>query len=269
MGGHARLERLARPAIGTYRRQCAREGVDPDVELATARLAHNRTAADWILCRLLTARDGFDPAVPTIEIAAQRVNRRHPVSWWALYALTGIVARLHLAETGDADPRILAALAADPDDNVRWTTAICAQLPETACRDLAHDPCSTVRMMLASNMALPADVAWTLTADPDGTVRAALANQTRDRDIQTSLATSQDVSTRVALARNQRLHHDAAVRLGEDRRVEVRVELARNGATPESVRSWLTTDGAAPVRLACFEGLALAQARDLHQLRHG
>ena len=137
-------------ALAAYRTLCAREGVDPDIELATARLATGHTSTEWITVRL--GRDQF-PDAGIGDGYASRLQLSGLIGrggapdhlWWVtVNALHRPAPRFQLVMRPNCPVRVLTALAADPTPGLRSTVATRPNTPIEIVRLLTADPNTVV-----------------------------------------------------------------------------------------------------------------------------
>ena len=170
------IDTLAQAAIDRYRELVASEGGDPEVELATVRLAGECTISEWVGWRLVCHRYGQNPDEPgSVRYLDDRmitvmVEHEDPFDDVALTALrlTGLDENERAAHAldEDADPELLKALATDGSALVRSWVARNGRSPEDVLGALATDPHPTVRRRLLGNPATPSDALDQLAGDP-------------------------------------------------------------------------------------------------------
>ena len=188
------VDRTVALQIANWRLLADCEGVDPDIEYATARLARRHTEVSWAACRLLAAtRDQHgdtapapDPFTTTLDIPLLHRLYMAP-ELAALCAATGhSTAAKVIVQVPGVRRAVYVRLAQHPDVFVRLALIEHGRLDTDLIRALATDPNPRVRRYLASRGGTPADVLDQLAADPDpqvadGVERYALLRATDQR----------------------------------------------------------------------------------------
>ena len=158
----ARLAALAEPLADLYRATCARDVVEPEVELVAAALAGTPTV-EWMALRVGLAAAGQPAPLPGARAGWDTISRFLSRSPWCVWA--GIA---------------LAALARDAADALLDLTGT-AGCPAELLDILADHPHSVVRYAVAGAGRTRGDTVDRLMRDPDGLVAAA-ARSRRSRD---------------------------------------------------------------------------------------
>lgn len=208
------LEEYAARAVDAYHQLCTTEGTDPDLELATARLAHGLHAWQWIAARLWYAHD------KTTRPKSRTTWTDAEAGYYAYRAFTGqklpdvvalvavhadpetqlIAARrarnpdLILALVDHPDTGVAAAaVAADqtpldklvtrPDlrPHVRAALALHSKLTAAHIDQLTHDPAWQVRASIARHPRVGAERLDRLANDPHPAVRDSVTSHSRAR----------------------------------------------------------------------------------------
>ena len=186
-------------ALAVYRTECAREGVDPDMDLLTGQLAHGVPARRWAALRLAW---GLDPAprlyaTPADILRSARLRggdmHRHAC---AFLAAGTTIERVIVAGSEHCPPELLTILVADPDPVVRRRVAEHTTDPDLLDR-LAGDPEASVRVPLVNNTGCPTSILRLLAGDPHPHVRRAVAcNKRTPCDIVDALMSDPDSTVR-------------------------------------------------------------------------
>ena len=194
---------LATQAVDDYHTLCASEGVDPEAELAEVTL-RGLPAKAWIAARLANAAgdpaDGRDPfdvygdafarfsEWPATAMALTIDDRDPRVPRDFAFLATGAGREFAAALVADRDhtdarvalaggdwtrPGLLAALATDPEPEVRCEVGWNVGTPAKTLRALATDPDARVRQSVALNPRTPRRAVNQLRNDPDAKVRQA------------------------------------------------------------------------------------------------
>ena len=138
----SRLDEYAARGLDQYQAACHAAGVDPDTELASARIGRGVDLRVWAAYRLVATAAGIDPAATGISPDARYV---------ANLVTTVRLSDLH----GRLDPiTVTALLAASGDDQSAWALASTTQDADLLA-ELAEHPGVTVRWVVAENIATP------------------------------------------------------------------------------------------------------------------
>jgi hypothetical protein len=185
-------------------------------------------------------------------------------------------ARRNAAEDPRTPPELLAALAKDKGDAVRFRVAANPSAPPEALRELGGAPSDfPVRWLVAQNPAAPVDLLERLATDRDGGVRVAARRSLEERHptvlsgttgealtaaaLQTALkqADGADVGTWVRfIARLHRKSWFLPVKCGAPSHWQDRLAAALNPAVGRDLLETLAGDAARPVRAVARERLA-------------
>ena len=169
------LNKLVAEAMAAYRALCARDGIDPDLELAEVTFGYQLPVHEWAARRLDADTRGAPAPDPTVAEARVHAESPHPV--WALVAhpATASARRAGVARHPKCPAPVLAALAADADVSVRAAAAANVHAAPEQLETAAQDRCWEVRFEVARHTRLgPADAAR-LATDPNTMVRSAVA----------------------------------------------------------------------------------------------
>ena len=266
------FEQLLDTAIAHYRATCAVDGVDPDLEAGSARLAHGTPAPRWFAYRLLGGH--FENASPT-EV--------HRVIYSAGHTGPQRAACVDAAA-------LVAAAPNTPADSCEWAWAGRNDLPDAVTAQFARHPDPDLRTWIASSITLP-DVLDRLADDPEREVVAAVvANPTtapstlvrlfdRDRKLHMALAThhplAEGLIDRLASHPEWRIRrklagaaggHPVSIVLAADEDEAVRETLATRDAILPEVLDLLARDPKPGVRLAVARRRELGISRILPAL---
>lgn len=263
------LDQLTVEGMAAYRRQCASEGVDPDIELATVRLCTGEHPAAWAALRIVRAAVGrrLDPTArahahkrligPSAH-AGGLLDRTCPGYVYAL-AITsaptnqGFVNAV-LRRPG-CPPELLTELAAVPAFQTGAAGNPCT--PPEILRRLADDTTDAVAFVIAGNPGTPLDIVLAFVDDMRPTVRAAaIANACARPDtpdeigqpLLAAAAASPHTEDRKGAATSPRLPIELADMLAADRYSTVRSRLARS-SPHETILRGLARDRQGSVRI--------------------
>ena len=162
-------------SLAAYRTLCVRDGIDPDIELATVRLAANIPAGEWAAAVLAAHHLQADrPTIDTFDLPALAWlawDRPNPA---ALHALSAPAAAHALVDcyqlAGWAPTWLCDRLATNPTTRI---VAIRAARTSRAVRQqLAQDPERLIREHVALSPSTPRDMVVALVDDPEHVVQA-------------------------------------------------------------------------------------------------
>lgn len=145
------------------------------------------------------------------------------------------------------DPKTLAVLASDLNDNVRMEVAANPNISKDILITLAEDNSNEVRAETAANAKTPVDVLTVLASDSDKHVRWRVAqNPNTPVDVLTVLATNLDEYVRWRVAYNENTPSETLIVLASDVKDEVRWHVAGNSAASSDLLWCLLTDNDKP-----------------------
>jgi hypothetical protein len=149
---------------------------------------------------------------------------------------------------------VLARLAGDPDDGVRWCAGRNASLPRELLERLARDPDVEARVSAAGNPELPAHLRELLWRDDAGEVRAAVLGD-MPSSVLADAVRDPDPRVRRALLHREDLPLEIIEQLAADVDAEVRLHLLFIADPPAHIIRRLLDDKDEAVRLAAAERL--------------
>ena len=256
------FEELVAAGLARYRDLCAAEGVDPEVELAEARLAAGVAPVLWASCRLL----GGDRETITLETVVRAsisgsVRERVEPEVVALIAAGDLEDHntMYWPRRPSCPPVVLDRFAQHPNSDVRQQVVYNANtLPGTLDR-LADDTQPGVRQVAIRHPNTTLDTLVRVYAT-DWRARVAIARRDPPHPAFVDrLATDEHQSVRRALAMTA-ASHPIAVRLAHDPDPEVREALAGTPSVSAEALAVLARDTEMAVRLrvARHRGSAVA-----------
>jgi len=188
---------------------------------------------------------GVHPAHQKIKDAAQSVDALK-------YLTVGLSAdettdlKGKVLEEPNLSPDVLAALADDRDEQVRWLVGQNTSTPAEVLMKLADDSIWKVRKSAAQNLSTPVEALMKLASDKHADVHAGVAqNPSSPADVLRQMASSRDLNIILSLTKNPSTPPDILRQLSEDpRRSEmyIRSGIAMNPSTPPDILRQMAVD---------------------------
>lgn len=152
------------------------------------------------------------------------------------------------------DPKVLAQLANDGDESVRWHVARNQNTPVNVLAQLANDKDEWVRGAVAGNPNTSIDILAQLTSDEYWVVRQNVVdNPNTPVDILVQLANDADNAVRVHVADNPNTPADVIIQFANDESSVVRRRVASNLNTPAEILAQLANDEDEDVRKTAID----------------